>query len=54
MSVPRGFLVPAGAGRPTRVPVANTSFKAVGEDTDGAFTFLEYVMRFSHQVSATS
>ncbi len=46
MSDSRGFLVPSGGGRPTRVPVANTSFKAVGEDTDGAFAFLEYVMTY--------
>lgn len=39
-----GFLVPAGAGRETRVPVPNTSFKAVGVDTGGCFTLLEYVM----------
>jgi quercetin dioxygenase-like cupin family protein len=46
MSGRGGFLVAAGAGRPTRVPVANTWFKAVGEDTDGAFAFLEYVMTY--------
>src|ERR687883_1582564 len=40
----RGFLAPAGTGRPTRVPVTDATFKAVGEDTGGAFTFLEYVM----------
>ena len=39
-----GFLVPAGSGRATRVPVPNTTFKAVGADTGGAFTVLEYVM----------
>ena len=44
MTAPRGFLVPAGSGRPTRVPTPNTWFKAVGEDTGGAFTFLEYVL----------
>jgi mannose-6-phosphate isomerase-like protein (cupin superfamily) len=44
MTAVRGFLVPAGTGRPTRVPVADATFKAVGDDTDGAFTFLEYVM----------
>ena len=46
MTGPRGFLVPAGTGRPTRVPVPNTWFKAGGEDTDGAFTFLEYVLTY--------
>ena len=40
----RGFLVPAGTDRPTRVPVADATCKAVGDDTGGAFTFLEYVM----------
>ena len=45
MTGPRGFLVPAGTGRPTRVPVPDTTFKAVGDDTGGAFTFVEYVMR---------
>jgi quercetin dioxygenase-like cupin family protein len=44
MTGPRGFLVPAGTGRPTRVPVADATFKAVGDDTGGAFTFLEYVV----------
>jgi len=44
MDEPSGFLVPAGAGRKTRVPVPNTSFKAVGVDTGGCFTLLEYVM----------
>ena len=44
MTGPRGFLVPAGTGRSTRVPVPDATFKAVGDDTEGAFTFLEYVM----------
>jgi quercetin dioxygenase-like cupin family protein len=46
MTGPRGFLVPAGTGQPTRVPVPSTWFKAGGEDTDGAFTFLEYVLTY--------
>jgi quercetin dioxygenase-like cupin family protein len=46
MSDARGFLVPTGEGRPTRVPLPNTWFKAAGEDTDGAFAFLEYVMTY--------
>jgi quercetin dioxygenase-like cupin family protein len=46
MTDPRGFLVHAGATRPTRVPVANTWFKAVGDDTDGSYTFLEYRMTY--------
>ncbi len=44
MAGARGFLVPAGSGRPTRVPVADATFKAVGDDTGGAFTLLEYVV----------
>ena len=46
MNNPHGFLIPAGGGRPTRVPVANTWFKAVGDDTDGAFALLEYVLTY--------
>lgn len=40
----QGFHVPAGAGRPTRVPVPGTWFKAVGADTGGGFTLLEYLV----------
>src|SRR6266516_8067036 len=31
----RGFLVEAGRGRATRVPIPNSLFKAVGTDTNG-------------------
>ncbi len=33
----KGFLVEANTGRPTRVPIPNIWFKAVGGDTNGAY-----------------
>jgi quercetin dioxygenase-like cupin family protein len=38
----KGLLVEAGTGRPTRVPVPNVWFKAVGADTKGAYALCEY------------
>jgi len=42
----RGFLVEAGRGRATRVPIPNSLFKAVGTDTNGAYALLEYEVTF--------
>ena len=40
--VGRGYVVGRGAGRPTRVDVPDTSFKALSADTGGAYTFGEH------------
>jgi quercetin dioxygenase-like cupin family protein len=41
-----GFFVESGSGRPTRVPVPNAHFKAVGADTNGAYALLEYQVAY--------
>ena len=42
----RGFLVEAGTGRPTRVPIPNMLLKAVGTDTKGAYALCEYMVTY--------
>jgi mannose-6-phosphate isomerase-like protein (cupin superfamily) len=38
----RGYMVGRGTGRPTRVDLPDTSFKALTTDTGGAYTFGEH------------
>lgn len=42
----KGFLVDAGTGRPTRIPVPKSAFKALSADTGGAYTFGEYDLTY--------
>jgi len=42
----KGFLVDHGTGRPTRIPVPKSYFKALSADTGGAYTFGEYDLTY--------
>jgi quercetin dioxygenase-like cupin family protein len=44
MASAHAFLIPAGAGRPTRVRLPNRWSKASDADTDGAFMVSEYLL----------